>query len=707
MGVCFESYRRKYQEGQYWRIAMGYQEIFKDGNEEVYERYTLVIERIGEIRREQKVPEEYRHYFGKTAGLICFLDEILRKAEADAIRVRSLAECEEDNRRLYEELLPGHYEDSYANPAAAVRLLGREFGGLLCFLYTRLRELAAYAFEGRRMHFTIFCELFVEIYNCFEWKEGTKAEEIRRILYGFFYDYSEIFAEDRVRDMVDPEYDFFTGIVMESDLSDLRYLYRYGEYVGENEIRTAEFLNALSEAEVLAMADTMTEGFRIGYEKLGKDLAKKETVCMEYPLGFERMVRAAIGNLKKLGLSATAYRCPQPSFGRRRGCSTSPVNPQFGFDHKADGAVYLDKAYVERYLEAMKAAYEKYKKKAARHAGPAVTETFGEANFELVQKPEAYQYSEAQQELVVYQMSRQGRLINAYIPGDERSFTIIAYPIPEIGAKYTDIFRETVKLNTLDYKAYCRMQQRLIDVLDTADCVHITGKGKNKTDLFVKIHPLADPNRQTAFENCVADVNIPVGEVFTSPVLEGTNGKLHVTWVYLNGLRYQNLELDFTDGMVTAYSCSNFAGEEDNRRFLKENLLQQHDTLPLGEFAIGTNTTAYRMAKEYGIMEKLPILIAEKTGPHFAIGDTCYSHAEETAVWNPDGKEMIAKDNSVSVLRKEDEAKAYLNCHTDITIPYEELDRITVVRRDGSKTDVIRDGRFMVPGTEELNQALE
>ena len=106
-------------------------------------------------------------------------------------------------------------------------------------------------------------------------------------------------------------------------------------------------------------------------------------------------------------------------------------------------------------------------------------------------------------------------------------------------------------------------------------------------------------------------------------------------------------------------------------------------------------------------MEKLPILIAEKTGPHFAIGDTCYSHAEVTTVWNPDGKEVVAKDNSVSALRKEDEAKAYFNCHTDITIPYDELDRITVVRRDGSRTDVIRDGRFVVPGTEELNRALE
>ena len=126
----------------------------------------------------------------------------------------------------------------------------------------------------------------------------------------------------------------------------------------------------------------------------------------------------------------------------------------------------------------------------------------------------------------------------------------------------------------------------------------------------------------------------------------------------------------------------------------------------MGEFAIGTNTTAYRMAKTYGIAEKLPILIAEKTGPHFAIGDTCYSHAEDTKVFNPDGKEIIARDNEISILRKDDPAKAYFHCHTDITIPYDELDAITAVLADGSCADVIRDGKFVVEGTEELNLPL-
>ena len=132
-----------------------------------------------------------------------------------------------------------------------------------------------------------------------------------------------------------------------------------------------------------------------------------------------------------------------------------------------------------------------------------------------------------------------------------------------------------------------------------------------------------------------------------------------------------------------------------------------HNIGTAGEFAIGTNTTAYRMAKEYQIGAKLPILIAEKTGPHFAVGDTCYSHAEDTVVYNPNGKEIIARDNEKSLLRKEDMSKAYFNCHTDITIPYDELGSIRVQTAEGKELSIIEGGRFVLPGTEVLNEPLD
>ena len=179
---------------------------------------------------------------------------------------------------------------------------------------------------------------------------------------------------------------------------------------------------------------------------------------------------------------------------------------------------------------------------------------------------------------------------------------------------------------------------------------------------------------------------------------------LNVSEVYLNDLKFNNIMLTFEDGKITDYTCENFASEEENRNYIKENVLFNRETLPIGEFAIGTNTTAYVMANEYDIVYKLPILIVEKMGPHFAVGDTCYSHSEEVRLYNPDGKEIVAKENECSLLRDADEDNAYFNCHTDITIPYDEIASIVSVHADGTEVTIIENGRFDLAGCEMLNE---
>ena len=61
----------------------------------------------------------------------------------------------------------------------------------------------------------------------------------------------------------------------------------------------------------------------------------------------------------------------------------------------------------------------------------------------------------------------------------------------------------------------------------------------------------------------------------------------------------------------------------------------------------------------------------------------------------------------MSILRKSDPQKAYFGCHTDITVPYNELGEITVYGKNGYQKTIIKDGRFVLEGTQELNEALE
>ena len=674
-------------------------------------RYELAIERIENIKGENTVSEKYRDYFRTLADFALLVDKLKEKIENGEYYKFSIEELACWNTHLYDDVLGEHYKTSYANPVFATEKFGIEYGRLLSFLYTELRGAIPYAFEKKTEYLDILFELFIEVYNQFEEEKEPEYEHVRQTIYWYASDYCDVFLADRIKEQIDPEDNFAVDLIMNSDLNDVRYLYYYGEYVSENEKRTAMHLNELPLETIQKMADVYTEGYRVGFVNTGKDLSKKATVNIRYTLGFERVIRIAIENFLKMGLKPTIYRAGVSVLTKRQhlkiGYYGGIANKQYEYDHKDDQALILDRQFMERKLEVMRTTYEQYKDLARRHAGPACMETFGEEPFTPVSKSEAVKLNDKQKEIALEYDSKSSQLVNSYIPGDERSFTIVAYPVPEIGDQYEEIFDEIIKINTLDAKVYEKVQQTIIDALDQGTSVHILGNNGNHTDLRVQLYKLKDPKKETIFENCVADVNIPVGEVFTSPVLEGTNGVLHVSQVYLNELLYKDLEVTFSNGMVADYSCKNFEHELENKEYILDNVLYRHPTLPLGEFAIGTNTTAYVAAKKYNIADKMPILIAEKMGPHFAVGDTCYSWAEDIKVYNPNGKEIVARDNSVSIQRKEDVSAAYFHCHTDITIPYEELKSITVECADGKEIEIIRDGIFVLPGTEILNEPLK
>ena len=681
------------------------------------ERYELAIGRIREIASQniEETTHESAVYFKDAAQFLVKMDEVLGLAVSGKLFTQSLSAKEELNRSLYEELLDGNYEKSYCNPVYAVKMLGSEYGTFLSALRAELRSLIAYAYEQNRFFMLIRMELFLEIYGMFVLaftdKKDPDIKELKEVYASFVFDYQEEFMEEAVCASFTTINDFAVKLIKEADLSSLDYLYDYGEYISDNECRMASFVNALPQETIQLMADTFTEGYRKGFIATGKDITIKKSVNIRYFIGFERVVRAAIENFKKIGLETIINRS-QPSFllGRnvhKVGFYGTQPDKQFECDHEFDKVLYLNSMFITRKLECYKAALEAHKEEAGVFGGPAVIEEFGEKPFSPTEKPESYRLGKEEQKLSVEYAGKAGMLLNRYVKGEERSFTIIAFPTPAIGEKFEDIFSETIKINTLNYELYRDIQQTIIDTLDTASYVRVKGQGVNETDLTIALWKLQNPAKETIFENCVADVNIPVGEVFTSPVLKGTNGVLHVSEVFLNGLKFENLRLTFTDGMVTDYNCSNFEDPGQGRRYIKDHVLHQHDSLPMGEFAIGTNTVAYQAAKKYDIGNVLPILIAEKTGPHFAVGDTCYSHEEDMVTYNADGKAIVARENEISAKRNEDMTKAYFNCHTDITIPYDEIGELTAVCENGEEKQIIAAGHFVLNGCEELNKPLQ
>ncbi len=641
---------------------------------------------IKQVLSSLKMEDPFQLLMRKTGERLLFTLEAAEELKSDPSPDR----VKEINILCQKPLVGEAYENSFSNPAKAVEVFGEEKGQFASVFAYRMFTLYNSAFTGLYMRIELSADQWLKVAAAGEDRFTEVLKEIWREV-----DYPS--SEANYRLGLDPDASPYTSIALSATPDDLSYLYRYGVRITENDLKTAEFVNTLTEEEISLLADTMVEAYIEGFTEDGKDYSGKNTVGMIFQAGYERVLPLLMKKFSKYSLRPYV-----------QGVSGTKLNRQASYDHRFDYSLYLNEDRVEKQLETSEKVYEKIKNLMTDYSGISVLEVFGEPPFSPVPKPAACKADEKASGIYNQLMQRSSILRNKYMPRNETSFEIIAFPSPEIEGDFQEIFRDTVRVNTLSNKVYRPVQQAIVDAMDGAEYAKVKGSGANETDLRVSLCPLQDKEKETAFINCLASVNIPLGEVFTSPVLKGTTGMLHVEESFLRGLRYDNIRLKFKDGYVEDWSCDNFDDAQKGKDYIHENLFFPHKTLPLGEFAIGTNTLVYEMALKHKIMGLLPILILEKMGPHFAVGDTCFSWQEDAQKPSPStGKTMVAVDNEHTLVRKEDPSKAYTNKHTDVTLPYSSLDYITAVHPDGREVFIIKGGRFVLPGTELLNEAIE
>lgn len=675
--------------------------FYKIENDKVRELYkenlTRLIELLAQIKEkdDEKIPG-MNDFFQKAINLILKFAKLEEELDDDYFQKRNFEELRKMNSNLFDEFLLKNYNTSYTNPSYCVNIFGEEIGQLLCYLYSRLRTYIDYAFQHRMYKMVEWNKIVLEIYDYIT-KNDVSHEELKKILTQFQWkDYSKEYNY-RYMQEYDPNYRFYCDIIMNDDLSDLRFLFKTGKYITDNEINMAKFMSSYPNARISMLAKAIVTAYQRGFARDGKDITKKSSVTLVYRVGMEKLYREVIKEFEKINLRSAIY-----------AAESSPVNRQFVFDHKQDAALFISPKWVEWRLDCMKKGLDLSAEVLGQLSGIVMIMNFGEKPFSPEKNPHGLKFSEMQTKEMQYLQSEGTQLFQKYQPRGETSFSIIAFPSPDIGEKFEEIFEATIEVNMVDTVKFERIQQIMIDTLDQADKVHVKGKGENKTDLIIQCQEIKKPEEQTNFVNSGSNVNVPAGEVYTSPQLKGTNGVLHVAETYQNRLLYKNLQITFEEGYVSEYSCSNFESEEENKKYIEENLLFPHKTLPIGEFAIGTNTLAYVFARKYNILDILPILITEKTAPHFAIGDTCFARSESVPRYNQfTKKKIVACDNEKSILRLTDRhQEAYTNKHDDIVLPFNDIGFIIAITKDGKKIDIIRDGLFVLKGTEELNEPL-
>lgn len=387
-------------------------------NEEnrIKERYDLTIERINLILEEESVAALYLDYFRTVSRFILNIDEICKSGNISSVKGKDLEELETINRKLYQDVLDEAYDKSYANPAYAVAVFGKEIGEILSFLYAEIHAEIAYAYENKIECLAICNELFIEIYNSFEETEIPNYRSLKEIIYWYASDYCDVFLAQRLEEKMNPQESDAIEIIKNSDLEDLRYLYKYGEYISSEDYKTVEMINSLSEEEVDDISNAYIDGYREGCEDIGIELAEKQSVYIQYQIGTERIVREVIKGFENLGLQATTCRNAVSIVTREneKNGFYSKVQLQYKTDHMYDQGLFLNKKYVERKLDVVKNVYEQQKNMTAAFAG-CVLIGMDENQKEVVPKQEAIRLTEKQESLQSVYDSKMEELTNKYL----------------------------------------------------------------------------------------------------------------------------------------------------------------------------------------------------------------------------------------------------------------------------------------------------
>lgn len=142
-------------------------------------------------------------------------------------------------------------------------------------------------------------------------------------------------------------------------------------------------------------------------------------------------------------------------------------------------------------------------------------------------------------------------------------------------------------------------QQRLVDYLNS----------KSKIEVKSKDTQLTFSLEGRKWVNCDGTVNLPDGEVFTSPVENSMNGHVRFSYpaIFMNR-EVEDVELTFENGRVVS------AKAKKDEAFLNEILNTDEGAKAVGEFAVGTNYNINRFTKNTLFDEKIGGTI------HMAVG---------------------------------------------------------------------------------------
>ncbi len=198
-------------------------------------------------------------------------------------------------------------------------------------------------------------------------------------------------------------------------------------------------------------------------------------------------------------------------------------------------------------------------------------------------------------------------------------WVILRYPTPSMAQqanmsteKFEDFFFDVC---TLDYAKMSKAMDSLKALMDKTDKVRLVAKD---TDITFSIKGIGS-------EKCAGERNIPDGELYSAPVKDSVNGRIHFNTPSIeNGIKFEDVCLDFENGKIVN-ATANFTDK------LNAILDTDEGARYVGEFSLGFNPYITNPMGDILFDEKIAGSI------HFTPGacyDDCYNGNESAIHWD-------------------------------------------------------------------------
>ncbi|HSK68458.1 MAG TPA: aminopeptidase [Candidatus Limnocylindria bacterium] len=208
-----------------------------------------------------------------------------------------------------------------------------------------------------------------------------------------------------------------------------------------------------------------------------------------------------------------------------------------------------------------------------------------------------------------------GKMVHREIRVPKTRWVVLRYPTQGMAQQagmstrgFEDFYFDVC---TMDYAKMDRAMDALAARMRRTDAVRLTGRD---TDLTFSI-------KGQAPIKCAGEMNIPDGEIFTAPIRDSVQGRLHYNTPSLyDGVTHEDICFTFRDGKIVEATGS-------QEKLLNEILDSDEGARYIGEFAIGVNPYVTRPMKDTLFDEKIAGSF------HFTPG-MCYDEA-------PNGNESV------------------------------------------------------------------